>query len=52
MCCIFGFMRECLEKYDDMTFSMFIEVFRYLPLATTINSQVGRRAWLLAAVLG
>lgn len=20
VCCIFGFMRECLEKYDDMTF--------------------------------
>jgi hypothetical protein len=20
VCCIFGFMRECLDKYDDMTF--------------------------------
>ena len=31
---------ECLAAYDEVTFSMFIEVFRYLPLATIINSQV------------
>ncbi|EWM22940.1 serine threonine protein, partial [Nannochloropsis gaditana] len=40
VCCLFGFMRECLNKYDETTFAMFVEVFRYLPLATTINGQV------------
>lgn len=26
VCVLFGFLRECLEKYDEMTFSMFMEV--------------------------
>jgi len=33
-------LTECLAAYDMVTFSMFIEVFRYLPLATIIESQV------------
>ena len=40
ICCVFGFMKECLGVYDEITFSMFVEVFRYLPLATVINHQV------------
>jgi serine/threonine-protein phosphatase with EF-hand domain len=27
-----GFQRECKDKYDDLTFSMVVEVFRYLPI--------------------
>ena len=34
---------ECLAAYDEVTFSMFVEVFRYLPLATIIDSQVRAR---------
>lgn len=40
ICAVFGFMRECLAFYDEVTFSMFVEVFRYLPLATIVNEQV------------
>ena len=40
ICCVFGFMRDVMEQYDDVTFSMFIEVFRHIPLATIIQSQV------------
>ncbi len=40
VCCLFGFMSEVMQKYDETTFSMFVEVFRHLPLATLINSQV------------
>ncbi|KAM3578115.1 hypothetical protein VYU27_000211 [Nannochloropsis oceanica] len=40
ICCVYGFMKECLAAYDEITFSMFVEVFRHLPLATIIDSQV------------
>ena len=35
-----GFQRECKEKYDDLTFSMVVEVFRYLPIVHTIDGKV------------
>eukprot|EP01041_Mallomonas_annulata_P006008 gene6008-12113_t len=40
VCCVYGFQRECLEKYDDVIFGMFVEVFQYLPLFAIINSAV------------
>ena len=33
----YGFMDECIEKYDELTYGMFSEVFRYLPLFVLIN---------------
>lgn len=52
---MFGFMKECLASYDEVTFSMFVEVFRYLPLATIINGQVcipdNHAFWLSSARL-
>lgn len=40
VCCVYGFQRECLDKYDDVTFGMFIEVFQYLPLFAIVNDAV------------
>lgn len=40
VCCVYGFQRECLDKYDEVIFGMFIEVFQYLPLFTIVNSAI------------
>mmetsp|Transcript_27526 Transcript_27526/g.34406 ORF Transcript_27526/g.34406 Transcript_27526/m.34406 type:complete len:670 (-) Transcript_27526:400-2409(-) len=40
ICCVYGFQREVKEKYDELTFSMFVEMFRYLPLATVISEKI------------
>ena len=43
---------ECLAAYDELTFSMFVEVFRYLPLATIIDSQVRAHRIVRSAYVG
>jgi len=40
ICCAYGFQTECVEKYDEITFGMFVEVFSYLPLFAIINDAV------------
>ena len=40
ICCVYGFQRECKEKYDELTFGMFVEVFRHLPLFAIVNDAV------------
>lgn len=41
ICCVYGFQRECKEKFNaDLIFGMFVEVFRYLPLFTIVNDDV------------
>ena len=40
ICCVYGFQAECSEKYDEVTFGMFVEVFQHLPLFTIINKSV------------
>eukprot|EP01036_Dinobryon_divergens_P030269 gene30269-39489_t len=40
ICNAYGFQAECLEKYDDITFGMFMEVFQFLPMFTIINDAV------------
>ncbi len=40
ICCVYGFQSECKEKYDELTFGMFVEVFRYLPLFAILNNSV------------
>lgn len=41
ICCVYGFQRECKEKYrNDLIFGMFVEVFRYIPLVTVANDQL------------
>jgi serine/threonine-protein phosphatase with EF-hands len=37
ICCVYGFQRECKEKYDELTFGMFVEVFRHIPLFAVVN---------------
>jgi diadenosine tetraphosphatase ApaH/serine/threonine PP2A family protein phosphatase len=37
---VYGFQDECVTKFDELTFGMFIEVFRYLPLFVTINDTI------------
>mmetsp|Transcript_2397 Transcript_2397/g.3666 ORF Transcript_2397/g.3666 Transcript_2397/m.3666 type:complete len:753 (-) Transcript_2397:205-2463(-) len=40
ICCVYGFQRECKEKYDELTFGMFVEVFRHIPLFACINDAI------------
>jgi serine/threonine-protein phosphatase with EF-hands len=41
ICCVYGFQKECKEKYnDDIIFGMYVEVFRHLPLFTLVNSVI------------
>ncbi|KAJ0406341.1 hypothetical protein ATCC90586_007184 [Pythium insidiosum] len=37
---VFGFMKECETKYDRFIFDLFCESFRWLPLATLLDSRV------------
>lgn len=40
ICCVYGFEKEVKDKYDELTFGMFVEVFRHIPLFTIINEEV------------
>ena len=40
ICCAYGFQRECCEKYGELTFGMFCELFRQLPLFAVVNDSV------------
>ncbi len=40
ICSVYGFQSECLDKYDQRTFALFVEVFKVLPLFATINNSV------------
>ena len=40
ICCVYGFEKEVKEKYDELTFGMFVEIFRHIPLFTIINNEV------------
>ena len=37
---VYGFQDECIGKYDELTFGMFVEVFRYLTLFVVINERI------------
>lgn len=37
---VYGFQDECINKYDELTYGMFSEVFRYLPLFVVINDSI------------
>jgi serine/threonine-protein phosphatase with EF-hand domain len=37
---VYGFQEECISKYDELTFGMFVEVFRYLSLFVLINERI------------
>eukprot|EP00903_Cladosiphon_okamuranus_P008563 g8217.t1 len=40
LCCVYGFQKECLNKYNDVVFSMFCEMFRHLPVCSVIHNKV------------
>jgi diadenosine tetraphosphatase ApaH/serine/threonine PP2A family protein phosphatase len=40
VCCVYGFQMECRDKYDNVTFGMFVEIFQNLPLATVLDGTV------------
>ncbi|CAB1103637.1 unnamed protein product [Ectocarpus sp. CCAP 1310/34] len=40
LCCVYGFQKECLDKYNDVVFSMFCEMFRHLPVCSVIHDKV------------
>jgi len=37
---VYGFQAECVDKYGELAYGMFCEVFRYLPLFTVANEDV------------
>lgn len=37
---VYGFQNECCSKYDELTYGMFNEIFRYLPLFTIVNDTI------------
>jgi serine/threonine-protein phosphatase with EF-hands len=37
---VYGFENECREKYDDLIFGMFAELFRFIPLFAVVNRSV------------
>ena len=47
-----GFQKECKEKYDDLTFSMIVEVFRYMPIIHTSEPRCPPSALSLLPSLG
>ena len=40
ICCAYGFQQEVYHKYDELTFGMFCELFRHLPLFAVINDSI------------
>jgi diadenosine tetraphosphatase ApaH/serine/threonine PP2A family protein phosphatase len=40
VCCAYGFQLECRNKYDNVTFGMFVEVFSHLPLFTILDGWI------------
>ena len=40
ICCAYGFQRECCDKYNELTFGMFCELFQQLPLFAVLNDSV------------
>ena len=37
---VYGFQAECVEKYGELAYGMFCEVFRYLPLFVVANEDI------------
>ena len=37
---VYGFQAECVEKYGELAYGMFCEVFRYLPLFVVANDDI------------
>lgn len=40
VCRVYGFEAEVKEKYDELLFEMFAEVFNHLPLCTIVNESI------------
>jgi diadenosine tetraphosphatase ApaH/serine/threonine PP2A family protein phosphatase len=40
ICSVYGFQLEVYEKYDPLTFGLFVEVFQQLPLFALVNNEV------------
>lgn len=40
ICSSYGFQDECTSKYDMVTYGMFLEVFKHLPLCVLVNEGV------------
>ena len=40
ICTVYGFQLECCEKYGDVIFGLFVEIFQQLPLFAVVNQAV------------
>ena len=39
--CVYGVvLNQAKQKYDELVYEMFVEVFRYIPLFTLVNESV------------
>ncbi len=40
LCCIYGFQKECLQKYNHVVFAMFGEMFCHVPLCSVVANRI------------
>lgn len=40
ICYSYGFQQECCDKYDSLTFCLFIEMFQHIPLFCVVNNSI------------
>ena len=40
MCVYVVVLNQAKQKYDELVYEMFVEVFRYIPLFTLVNKSV------------
>jgi len=40
ICTVYGFQLECCEKYGDVIFGLFVEIFQQLPLFAVVNQAI------------
>ncbi|CAM9136881.1 unnamed protein product, partial [Ectocarpus fasciculatus] len=40
ICAVYGFQKECTDKYDSVTYTMFCEIFNNLPLCAVVNDSI------------
>jgi len=40
ICCAYGFQEECIHKYNEQCFGMFVEIFTHVPLFSIVNDTV------------
>eukprot|EP01084_Bolivina_argentea_P239361 402330_1 len=40
LCCVYGFQKECLQKYNHVVFAMFGEMFCHIPICSVVANRL------------